>query len=77
MNPNENQTYVVGMINLTYGNIQTVSRQYYTQDEANKKAKQLNETHSLEAKRLGFDKFIAYNMQAKFPENYIWNNYLG
>jgi hypothetical protein len=37
----------------------------------------LNETHLLECQALGYHKFVAYNMQAEFKENYIWNNFLG
>lgn len=77
MNPNENQTYMVGMLNLDYGNVQYLPTKFYTQDEAIKRAKELNETHHLEVKALGFHKFVAYNMQAEYPDNYIWNNFIG
>lgn len=74
----ENKTYKVGMINLTYGNVNYLNTgDWYTQSEAEVRAKELNETHLTECQALGYHKFVAYNMQAEFKENYIWNNFLG
>ena len=74
----ENKTYKVGMVSMTYGNVKYIDTgNWYTQAEAEVRAKELNETHLKECQALGYHNFVAYNMQAEFKENYIWNNYLG
>lgn len=75
---NENRVYLVGMLNETYGNVNyLLTGRWYTWQEALDLAAKLNKTHLAEAKRLGYTKFVAYNMKAEFPDNYIWSTYLG